>query len=178
LFDSKKRKKRKRGMTRFLIPILLAGLIVSPVLGQAVQTTSAERERSVPTIGLVIGGSVGAVGGLLLGSLIGEGLQTCVSPASDGDSCGFSGFTLGAFVGSTVGSIVGAQFTGILFEDRPPVPATVFGGVLGIAGGLLASWALFEAGDVDEFPLYVSFSVSQGALTGIVAALRPGAGER
>lgn len=171
-------------MSRFLIVILLVhflastALLAPPAHGQEVENHSPDQAGRAPAAGLILGGSVGAVGGLLLGSVIGEGLQTCESLDSEGDSCGFSGFTLGAFVGSTVGSVLGVQLAGFLFEDRPSIPASALGAVVGIAGGLVTAWGLYEWGDVDEFPLYIGFSLSQGAISGGIAALRPGSGRR
>jgi hypothetical protein len=104
----------------------------------------------------------GATAGLLLGSLLGAGLQDCSYPNAEGDGCGLSGFTAGAFVGSTLGSIVGVQVAGILFEDRPSMGRSVFGAFAGFAGGRLAAWALYDWGGVDGEPLFVGFSLSQG----------------
>lgn len=165
-------------MRRFIVAALLTSVPVSNVSGQADEFRPPGGANAAPSAALVLGGSAGAATGLLLGTLLGVGLQACDYPDSEGDSCGFSGFTTGAFVGSTVGSILGVQVAGKLFYDRPPIPGSVMGALVGFAGGLVVAWGLYEWGDIDDFPLFLGFSLSQGAITGGIAALRQGSKRR
>ena len=43
---------------------------------------------------------------------------------------------------------------------------------MGLVGGLGAAWALNEYAGVDDSPLFLGFSVSQGTIAGIVSGLR------
>ena len=171
-------RKRKKGMSRFITAVLLVGISASTTLGQVPEGHSPEGGGGSPVIALVLGGSSGALAGLLLGGLVGAGLQSCSYPDAEGDNCGLSGFTTGAFVGSAVGSVLGIQVAGNLFDDRPSIAWSLIGTVTGFAGGCLAAWAMNEWGGVDGEPLFVGFSVSQGAMAGALVALVERSGAR
>lgn len=160
------------------LPGLLLGTLLAvgtPFVGdEPLAAQSGAAPPPHPVGAAIVGGSLGSVTGAFvgfgLGAAVDLGFGICDTDelSSDDQFCvAFPAVILGTIVGSAVGARFAARRRGA----TPSLKATLVAATAGVVTGTLGSLAMGAVTDNGQLRL-VGFSVGQGTLTGLVAALR------
>lgn len=161
-----------------LLTVAAAGPAATPLIGladlDAQSAAAADPAPPRPVGSAVVGGTlgsvVGAVVGFGMGAVVDLGLGICDADdlSSDEKFCtAFPAVVVGTIVGSALGARIGARRGGA----APSLKATLVAATAGVLTGTLGSLAVGAMTDNGQLRL-VGFSVGQGTLAGLVAALR------
>jgi len=164
---------RRAGARPVSTPPLSGQLAVTPtVVGPPATAPLPDSPR--PVGAAILGGSLGSAGGAVVGFGVGAALDLGLGICDTDDLSSDESFCVAfpaVVVGAIVGSAVGARFMARRRGATPSLKATLVAATAGIFTGALGSMAM---GAIVEngTARWLAFSVGQGALTGLVAALR------
>jgi hypothetical protein len=118
----------------------------------------------------VAGGVLGSATGLIAGAVAGYRASDCSGAAPD-DWCGVEGAALAALVGATFGTAAGAYLGASIGRGQPSLARTTAGAVAGAGAGLLLGIALDSGAGVTGARFLLAFTLAQGTVAGVAAAL-------
>lgn len=160
-------------MPRRIAPIMLAlALLPSGLSAQRLTRDSASVAIRPQAVGLavlggVVGSAVGFTAGLGTGAVVGAPFEMC-SP----DNGSFCPILPVAIIGSLFGSAMGAYHMARESGADPSLRTSLWAASAGLIAGLGTTVAAAQINDSSAVVLVLGFSVGQGVLTGLVAALR------
>ncbi|HUF50786.1 MAG TPA: hypothetical protein VMN60_08135 [Longimicrobiales bacterium] len=150
-----------------LITVVMLCAAVAPVLAQQ-DSARAARSKTWPA-------AVGGIAGSAIGLGAGAGMALLVTDdviRQDG-SWQSGRYVLSLGVGSTLGAAVGAHTGASWGGSTPSFGRVLLGSVAGLIAGCGAAYAIAGVQDNDE-PVLISYTVTQGTITGLIAAWRQG----
>ena len=158
---------RRIALIALSLALLPSGLSAQRLTQDSASVAVQPQTVALAILGGVAGSAVGFTAGLGAGAVVGGAFDMC-SP----ERGGLCPILPGAIVGSIFGSAMGANFMARKGGADPSLRSSLGFAAAGLLTGFVGVNAAAQINDSSAVVLVLGFSLGQGTLTGLLAALR------
>jgi len=158
---------RRIALIMLSLALLPSGLSAQRLARDSASVAIRPQAVGLTILGGVAGSAVGFTAGLGIGAAAGAAFDMCSYERG-----AFCPILPVAIIGSLFGSAMGANFMARKGGADPSLRTSLWAATAGLIAGLGTTVAAAQINDSSEVVLVLGFSVGQGVLTGLVAALR------